>query len=92
MKRLTEKEFFAKLKYFGVSKHEFLKTLSLNCSTPEKSLKYNLLYRKSYGGVINYTLTWLDTPQGYDFWENICDNIDEIKISLKNQINKIKIK
>jgi hypothetical protein len=92
MKRLTEKEFFDRLKYFGVSKHEFLKILSFNCSDPKRSLKYSLLYRKSYRVVIKYILTWYNTPQGYDFWEYICNNIDQVKISFKNQINKIKIK
>lgn len=66
--------------------------MRINNSNPEERLKYGLSHCKSYGGVIDYTLTWLDTPQGYDFWKNICDNIDEIKTSLKNQINKIKIK
>lgn len=92
MNKLTEKEFFDRLKYFNVSKSDFLKAIRINSSDPEETLKYGLSYYESYGGVIDYTLTWLDTPQGYDFWRNICNNIDEIKISLKNQINKIKIK
>lgn len=92
MNKLAEKEFFDRLKYFNVSKSDFLKVLRINNSNPEERLKYGLSHCKSYGGVIDCTLTWLDTPQGYDFWKNICDNIDEIKISLKNQINKIKIK
>lgn len=92
MKRLTEKEFFDRLKYFNVSKSDFLKVLRINNSNPEEKLKYRLSHCKSYGGVINCTLTWTDTPQGYRFWKHIYNNIDQVKISYKNQINKIKIK
>lgn len=92
MNKLAEKEFFDRLKYFNVSKVELLKAINYSHSYPEDTLAEALSYCLSYGRVIDCALTWKDTPQGYDFWENICNNIDEIKISLKNQINKIKIK
>ena len=92
MKKLTEKELFARLKHFNISKTKLLKAISCSYSYPENTLANALSCCSSYGDLIDQTLTWMDTPQGYDFWKNICDNIDAIKISFKNQINKIKIK
>ena len=92
MKKLTEKELFARLKHFNISKIKLLKAICCSYSYPENTLASALSYCSSYGEVIDQVLTWTDTPQGYDFWKDICDNIDEIKISFKNQINKIKIK
>lgn len=92
MGKLTEKELFARLEHFNVSKIKLLKAISYSHSYPEDTLADTLSYCSRYGDVLDYALTWTDTPQGYDFWKNICDNIDEIKISFKNQINKIKIK
>ena len=92
MKKLTEKELFARLKHFNISKIKLLKAIRCSYSHPENTLANALSCCSSYGDVIDRVLTWMDTPQGYDFWKNICDNIDEIKISFKNQINKIKIK
>lgn len=92
MKELTEKELFARLNHFNISKIKLLKAIRCSYSHPEYTLANALSCCSSYGDVIDQVLTWMDTPQGYDFWKNICDNIDEIKISFKNQINKIKIK
>lgn len=92
MKKLTEKELFARLEHFNISKIKLLKAIRCSYSHPENTLANALSCCKSYGNVIDQVLTWMNTPQGYDFWRNICDNIDEIKISFKNQINKIKIK
>lgn len=92
MKKLTEKELFARLKHFNISKTKLFKAISCSYSHPENALATALSRYSSYGDVIDYTLTWMDTPQRYDFWEGVCKNIDEIKISFKNQINKIKIK
>lgn len=92
MEKLTEKELFARLKHFNISKTKLLKAISCSYSHPENTLAYALSCCSSYGDVIDRTLMWMDTPQGYDFWKDICNNIDEIEISFKNQINKIKIK
>lgn len=92
MKKLTEKELFARLKHFNISKIKLLKAIRCSYSHPENTLANALSCCESYGDVISQVLTWMETPQGYDFWKNICDNIDEIKILFKNQINKIKIK
>lgn len=92
MGKLTEKEFFARLEHFSVSKTKLLKAISCSHTYPEDILAEALSSCSSYGCVLDYSLTWMDTPQGYYFWKNICDSIDEIKISFKNQINKIKIK
>lgn len=92
MKKLTEKELFARLKHFNISKIKLLKAMRCSYSYPENTLANALSCCSSYGEVIDRVLTWMDTPQGSDFWKNIYDNIDEIEISFKNQINKIKIK
>lgn len=92
MEKLTEKELFARLKHFNISKTKLLKAISCSYSHPENTLANALSCCSSYGEVIDDVLTWMDTPQGYDFWEYVCNNINEIKISFKNQINKIKIK
>lgn len=92
MKKLTEKELFARLKYFNISKIKLLKAIRCSYSYPENTLANALSCRKSYGGVIDHVLIWASTPQGYYFWKHVYDNIDEIKISFKNQMNKIKIK
>lgn len=92
MKKLTEKELFTRLKHFNISKIKLLKAIRYSYSYPENTLANALSCCSSYGNVIDSVLIWMDTPQGYDFWKDICDNIDEIKISFKNQINKIKIK
>lgn len=92
MEKLTEKELFARLKHFNVSKTKLLKAINYSYLHPEDILANTLSNCSSYGEVIDQSLVWMDTPQGHDFWKNICDNIDEIKISFKNQINKIKIK
>lgn len=92
MKKLTEKELFARLKHFNISKIQLLKAIRCSYSYPENTLANALSCCLSYGEVIDQVLTWMDTPQGHNFWKGICDNIDEIKISFKNQINKIKIK
>lgn len=92
MKKLTEKELFVRLEHFNISKIKLLKAISCSYSYPEDILAKVLSYCSSYGEVINQALRWVETPQGYDFWEDICDNIDKIKISFKDQINKIKIK
>lgn len=92
MKKLTEKELFARLKHFNISKIKLLKAIRCSYSYPENTLANALSCCSSYGEVIDHVLMWTDTPQGYGFWRDICDNIDEIKISFKNQINKIKIK
>lgn len=92
MKKLTEKELFARLKHFNISKIKLLKAIRCSYSYPENTLVNALSCCKSYGEVIDQSLVWTDTPQGYGFWKDICDNIDSIKISFKNQINKIKIK
>lgn len=83
MEKLTEKELFARLKHFNISKIELLNAIRCSYSYPENTF---------YGEVIDQSLVWMDTPQGHDFWKDVCDNIDEIEISFKNQINKIKIK
>lgn len=92
MKKLTEKELFARLEHFNISKIKLLKAIGCSYSYTENTLANALSCCSSYGEVIDRVLTWMDTPQGYDFWKDVCDNIDEIKISFKNQINKIKIK
>ena len=92
MKGLTEKELFARLNHFNISKIKLLKAIRCSYSHPENTLANALSCCSSYGDVIDKVLTWMDTPQGYDFWKNICYNIDGIKISFKNKINKIKIK
>lgn len=92
MKKLTEKELFARLKHFNISKIKLLKAIRCSYSHPEYILANALSCCSSYGEVIDQSLVWMDTPQGHYFWEDICDNIDEIKISFKSQINKIKIK
>lgn len=92
MKKLTEKELFARLNHFNISKIKLLKAIRRSYSCPENTLANALSCCSSYGDVIDSVLIWMDTPQGYYFWKDICDNIDEIKISFKNQINKIKIK
>lgn len=92
MKKLTEKELFVRLKHFNISKIELLKAIRCSYSYPENTLANALSMCSSYGEVIDQSLVWSDTLQGYDFWKDVCDNIDEIEISFKNQINKIKIK
>ena len=92
MEKLTEKELFARLKHFNISKTKLLKAIRCSYSYPENTLANALSCCSSYGEVIDQSLIWMDTPQGHDFWKDVCDNIDEIEISFKNQINKIKIK
>lgn len=92
MKKLTEKELFARLNHFNISKIKLLKAIRRSYSYPENTLANALSCCSSYGDVIDSVLIWMDTPQGYYFWKDIYDNIDEIKISFKNQINKIEIK
>lgn len=92
MEKLTEKELLARLKHFNISKTKLLKAISCSYSHPEHTLANALSCCSSYGEVIDQSLVWMDTPQGPDFWKDIYDNIDEIEISFKNQINKIKIK
>lgn len=92
MKKLTEKELFARLNHFNISKIKLLKAIRRSYSHPEYILANALSCCSSYGEVIDQSLVWMDTPQGHDFWKDVCDNIDEIEISFKNQINKIKIK
>ena len=92
MEKLTEKELLARLKHFNISKTKLLKAISCSYSYSEHILANALSCCSSYGGVIDQSLVWTDTPQGHDFWKDIYDNIDEIEISFKNQINKIKIK
>jgi hypothetical protein len=92
MEKLTEKELLARLKHFNISKTKLLKAISCSYSYPEYILANALSCCSSYGEVIAQSLVWMDTPQGHNFWKGICDNIDEIETSFKNQINKIKIK
>ena len=92
MGKLTEKELFVRLKHFNVSKTKLLKAIGCSYSHPEDVLAKELSCCSSYGEVIDQSLVWMDTPQGHDFWKEICETIDEIKISFKSQINKIKIK
>lgn len=92
MEKLTEKELLARLKHFNISKTKLLKAISCSYSHPEHTLANALSCCSSYGEVIDQSLVWMDTPQGHKFWKDICDNIDEIETSFKNQINKIKIK
>lgn len=92
MEKLTEKGLLARLKHFNISKTKLLKAISCSYSYPEYILANALSCCSSYGEVIDQSLVWIDTPQGHYFWKDICDSIDEIEISFKNQINKIKIK
>ena len=92
MKKLTKKELFTRLKYFNVSEIKLLKAISYTHSSPKDILTEALSCCSSYRSVIDYVLTWMDTPQGYGFWKYIHDNIDQVRMPFKNQINKIKIK
>lgn len=92
MEKLTEKELLARLKHFNISKTKLLKAISCSYSHPENTLANVLSSCSSYREVIDQSLFWMDTPQGHDFWKDVYDKIDEIEISFKNQINKIKIK
>jgi hypothetical protein len=62
MEKLTEKELFARLKHFNISKTKLLKAISCSYSHPEHTLANTLSYCSSYGEVIDQSLVWMDTP------------------------------
>lgn len=43
-------------------------------------LSYELEQRRSYSDFLNMSFTWSDSPQGHDYWDFICKQLERQEI------------